>query len=274
MNNYIIIYVLNSKCQHFWHFMMGEFLPIVYLAITSGVKNIYLYNPVRKWNLAFDRFYKDIEKDNLKFYFVNNMNLKRKVDKTEFIYYKPWDKYWINSDLSVSKCQAVIKWLKINTINYCKTNEIKLEKMDVIIQLRKTNSNLSNYFKHIKIGTLKYGACKRNYKDMNILKDYYSELNLSIKECYSDNMHLYKQIYEYLYHDKLVLAHGAGMFFILFMNNNSKIIEIMPGELAIQNKPAVQSIIRLCKLKNSNFKRVILENNESITKLCKKDFYF
>ena len=47
---------------HFWHFMMGEFLPTVSVIATASCQELHLYNPSRKWNSSpLDHLYTDLE---------------------------------------------------------------------------------------------------------------------------------------------------------------------------------------------------------------------
>ena len=73
---YIIIDVKNNVRGHFWHFIMGEFLPIVFIIARLKPKVTILYNSHRKWDSIFDKFYKEL---NTKIIYTNTPNKLPKI---------------------------------------------------------------------------------------------------------------------------------------------------------------------------------------------------
>ena len=120
-----------------------------------------------------------------------------------------------------------IEW--INKIRRKKKLNIK-NNYDIIIQIRKDTKSLTNYFKKANICTNNYGAKKRAVRDLDKLQDIFTKYNVKSYLSTTDGLHLFLQIYPYINKKNIILGHGAGMVFTLFMENNSKVIEILPHE--------------------------------------------
>jgi len=267
--NCIYINTPYDKCSHFWHFMMSEFMPII--SIISKIKPNYviIYNKTREWGKAFDRFFKDIEHDSLKIELINNLEdilyidcIKHNNELNKFdISNMRWDWSWTEEE--EKECMNAIKWLTIETLHYMKNKVLKTSNNEIIIQLRKDNLELTQYFKDANIGSVEYGHKKRSVKDLdkliNIIPEHYKTTYVSM-----DGEHIYEQIYEYINKKKIILGHGAGMFFTLFMNNKSSILEIIPLYKIKKMNGAAQGLVRISKLKKCNLKRIILDNHKSI----------
>lgn len=110
-------------------------------------------------------------------------------------------------------------------------------------------------------GKKSFGAGKRKYKDMNKIHKIFNDT----KYTNTDGMPILKQISYYVGHNKIILEHGAGMVFTLFMNPGSKIIEIIPPKkLKHYRDGAVQGLPRISKSRGYKLQRVVLNNNQSI----------
>mgnify|MGYP006095198911 CR=1 FL=1 len=266
----LYIYTPYNKCQHFWHFMMGEFMPIISIISRINPKHVILYNETRKWGEAYDRFYKDIEHNFLKIELVNNLEDKKYLDyinnnqlnKFDISNMK-WDWKWTEKE--EQECINAVRWLTLETLRYMKNskNLFKPLNNEVIIQIRKDNLELTKYFRDANIGSIKYGYNKRSVKDLdkliNVIPKHYKTTYISM-----DGKHIYEQIYEHINKKKIILGHGAGMFFTLFMNNKSSILEIIPLYKIKKMNGAAQGLVRISKLKQSKLNRIILDNHKSI----------
>lgn len=257
------IYIKTSKTQDtFYHFMMGEFLPILYIILSNNIKEVYLYNPNRVWNKALDRFYKDIENETLKINFTNTLD-----DNPNIYIIQKWDTIIENDQ--INKIVLVIDYLK-NRVKEYYNNNINHD-YSTIIQLRKCNNNLRIYYRRF-LGRKLYGRRLRYYKDMDLIPNILLKYNIKSKLCYNDGEHLFKQIQPYINIDRLILCHGAGMVFILFMKNNSKITEIIPPDKFKCPHPSTHGILQLKKIKNLEINRIILPNKSSIKQIDEKKF--
>lgn len=278
MDSITYIYTPYDKCQHFWHFMMGEFMPIISIIVKTQQSRIIIYNETRKWDKAFDIFYRNIEKNNLQ---IDLQNIsKNDIDTIQNNYKQydisdmKWDWNWTKQD--EIDCMLAVKWLTINTLKYMTSeyntdhfNSIyKPNNKDIIIQDRRNNLDLSNYFNNENIGTKDYGKEKRSVKDLDKLQTILSINKRIVSLIYTDGKHLYEQIYPYINKNNIILGHGAGMFFTLFMKKKAKVIEIIPPEKIIELNGAAQGLIRISHIKNFKIKRLLLKNHTSILSTC------
>jgi len=268
MDNIIYIYTPYDKCQHFWHFMMGEFMPIISIIVKAQFKTkslkIIVYNETRKWNQAFDIFYKNIENSDIQIELQNlnkNAHVNDHINKHYDISNMSWDWGWTKQD--ELDCILAVKWLVINTIKYIHITH-GTHNNDIIIQDRRNNIELTNYFNETDIGTKEYGNIKRSVKDLDKLQGILSTNTRTVYLLYSDGRHIYEQIYPYINKSNIILGHGAGMFFTLFMKNSARVVEIIPVDKIKELNGAAQGLIRISQIKNFKLKRLVLDNHKSI----------
>jgi hypothetical protein len=290
----IYIYVPFPKCKHFWHFMMGEFMPIVSIIAKTKASNVIIYNEERDWGDAFDKFYKDITTKSLRIKLVNASKLKKHpgiqkiidlVKHYDITNYK-WDWRWNTED--IKECNRAIRWLKKRSLKYMEdrantstrgivsnnsnntsNNTIKsTRKKEVIIQLRKDTQYLTTYFKKAKVGISNdYGAKRREVANLDKIPNIISKIsdkNINSKSTSTDGLHIYAQVYPYINAKNIILGHGAGMVFTLFMKNKSNVVEIIPPDKVKELNGAAQGLKRIAKMKSFNLDRIILDNHKSI----------
>lgn len=236
---YIMIDVKNNVRAHFWHFMMGEFLPIVFIIARFKPKVTILYNRHRKWDSIFDKFYKEL---NTKIIYTNTPNKLPKIN------YKKWDYRW--NKIEQFKCKFAINYLKkLAKKKYGIKNNKK------ICLYRDSNEKINEF------NNKNFGAGKRKFMDLDKLDNYFGEL----KHINCDGQPILKQISNFMNCNRMILEHGAGMVFCLFLNNHTKIIEIItPEKNSRKNDGAVQGLIRICKLNRYGLRRIIIPNKTSI----------
>lgn len=253
----ITILVKDDVCQHFWHFVMGEFLPIIYILQDIKPSKVYLFNSKRDWNSPFDKFYHELN--------FNIVMTNCKPKESQFYKYNKWDFTW--NDTDCEKCLKSVEYLKKLVIesDYPICNQDK-----VLVHYRICNEELKQYYKQtykkIKnekgvIFSKQYGSEKRKIKNMECISNYLA----NTKFVNSDNKPMLHQISDYINQDKLILEHGAGMFFVLFMNNNSNIIEIKTSSSNKTKNGAVDGLKRICSLKKNNLQQLIVKDNSSIS---------
>ena len=123
-------------CTHFWHFMMGEFFPVVYIMMKCKRPKYFLYNSKRIWGQCFDKFYKELG---------FNVVFTNKLPKNRYFIanYNAWDTKWNYKDKI--KCGEVINFLKQKAFNkYGKMNSSMNN--ELLIQYRVRNQDLENHF--------------------------------------------------------------------------------------------------------------------------------
>ena len=250
----IIQIIIKKKiCSHFWHFMMGEFLPVLYLIFSLKPDKVILYNSHRKWNEPFDIFYKEIHQN-----IIFSNKIIRNVKK---IKYNSWD-YEMNKK-EKNKCLFVIEYLK--NLSFDKYGSQDRNK--TLCLYRDVNEKLDTYFlKQYGKNIYGYtGAKRRSYKNIKEIHKFIG----NILYMNTDELPILEQISYFIFHNKIILEHGAGMVFCLFMKDNTKIIEIIPHLKHNKKNGAAQGLKRICNLKKFKLRRIILENKDDILK--KKD---
>lgn len=279
----ILINVHNEYCKHFWHFMMGELMPIVSIICKTKAFKIYLYNPKRKWGKAFDKFYMDMcDNKTIKINFINDKTMFKKDIKEFNIKNDKWDWEWTTKDKK--RFNQAIKWLTKETLKYMKSINTKylsptLRRHDCLIQIRKDILPLTKYFrdeypniKNTVMDVKTYGAARRSIKDFHKIKKELKKYNILSKIVTHDGKHLYKQIFYYINKKQLWLVHGAGMFFSIFMKDKSNIVEIIPSAKMNEFNGAAQGLTRIGILKKFHIERIVIENNKSIYSVMIENF--
>ena len=228
----ILINVHNDYCKHFWHFMMGELMPIVFVIYKTKASKIFLYNQKRKWGKAFDRFYKDMcDNNTIEIELINDKTDIKKNIRQFYIENNKWD--WAWNAQGKRRFTKAVQWLTKESLKYMK-NKRKHTDVDCLIQIRKDVPALTKYFryeypdiKNVVMDVKTYGATRRNIKDFHKIKNELRKYDISSKVITHDGKHLYKQIFHYINKKSLWLVHGAGMFFSVFMKDKSHIVEFI-----------------------------------------------
>lgn len=285
----LIIRVKKHKPAHFWHFMMGEFLPIVANIAKNKPDKVILFHPRRRWNTVFDKFYKELGTNKTKIILKNNhhkakkkqsrrrrillrkmrrrkrMLQRKRTKKTKSkqrkttekrMSHKKWDWRWNGNDKKM--CKLAIHHLK--NLSDKKYGSYKDNKTLCLFR-DKIKGDLRKMFNNRN-----FGADRRSFRDM----DKISKIFKNVKYINTDNMPILKQISYFTNHNKLILEHGAGMVLSLFMNNGSKVIELIQPWKARKRNGAAQGLRRISNLKGYKLKRVIINNHRSILKKRKQ----
>jgi hypothetical protein len=231
--------------------MMGEFFPVVYIMMKCKRPKYFLYNNKRKWGKCFDKFYKELG---------FNVVFTNKLPKNRYFIanYNTWDTKWNYKDKI--KCSEVIKFLKHKALNKYGQMNVSTNN-ELIIQYRVRNQDLENHFSTQYQTDIKYGPAKRHFLNMNQLHTVLE----NTKYLHHDNMPILKQISYYINANRILLEHGAGMVFILFMKEKSNVIELItPDKQANKKCGAVQGAMRLCAFKKSKLSRVVIEDRTNV----------
>ena len=249
MGKKYIIRVKYDKCHHFWHFMMGEFLPICYLFSRYRENEFVLYNPHRKWGEGvFDSFFTEM---NVDVTFSNSIS-----DDCTVLDYSSWEYKWVNKD-EMEKCKKSVEYIKTLVDD---VDEIK--KNTVLVQYRGMDDKMKKYFKNARMGSSSYGADKRQFLDVTKL---HLHLDTEVVYVNSDGESLLSQVKRYNQgYNNILLEHGAGMVFILFMEQCSNVVEIITPQKNNSKNGAEQGCRRLCYLMNNKLHRIVMENRCSV----------
>lgn len=243
------IHVKYDKCHHFWHFMMGEFLPICYLFSKYRDSSFVLYNPNRKWgDGVFDSFFTEMDVD---VSFSNSIS-----DDCIALEYSSWDFEWVNKD-EMDKCRKSVEYIKglIEEVDEIKTNTI-------LCQYRGVDERMRRYFKDAKMGSSNYGADKRKFLDVDKI---HLHVDTDVVYINSDGESFLSQVKRYsIGYNNILLEHGAGMVFILFIKTHSNVVEIITPQKNNSKNGAEQGCRRLCQLMENRLHRIVIENKCSI----------
>ena len=267
MTQYIVVHIPHANCRHFWHHMMGEFMPVMSYIVKMKPRHVVLFNRDRPWNQPFDQFYRDVSNSHLQFHFVNHNNKQAFHDP---LHYAPhYDITNMNWDYEMTPHDkhsfvSTIEWLKLDALRHAnkpKTNPYK----HILVQVRENTQQLTEYFTKTKVGVNNsYGSARRNVKDFNKMGDLFTRNGFTSQVIAMDGKHLYDQIFPYIDQTSLWLIHGAGMFFSLFMQDKSTIVEIISAKKVNEFNGAARGMKRIAKIKSFTLERIILNNNESI----------
>lgn len=251
-----VLYITPSEgvSNHFWHFMMGEFLPIMYVILKHNFKVVYLKKTKKDLEFPLHSFYDEVCKDahvelhitdedhpNQHYITPLNWDWKNQKEETKLLWITRYLKKWATT----STCNQ-----KINTC---------------VVQDRNNAKSLDEFYKHYTTRLVKrktYGTKRRhitNLEDVANRIQSDNALALSVTYVHEDPKTLKEQIQHYLCANHLVLGHGAGMVHMLWMQPNSRVIEIMPQKKFDVHDGAVQGAKRLCNLLNFELKRIVVD---------------
>jgi hypothetical protein len=269
-STYIYINIHNIGCKHFWHFIMGEFLQVISIICETNATNITLNFTNRIINSSiFDRFYMDICANrtiNIKLINSNEM-----IQTKYNIEGRKWD--WEININDYLKIINSIEWLKKETIKYkavSLSNEYRTKTHPhCLIQLRKDNKELTEFHKKCTIKNIienpkEYGSQRRNVTGLEYLQNrIFDDIQITSEIVTNDLGHIYDQIYPYINKSNIILVHGAGMFFTLFMNDKSNVVELITRN-KMWEKGSAQGLKMIGKIKSFNIEHIFIENKQDI----------
>ena len=282
----IYIYVPFPKCKHFWHFMMGEFMPIVSIIAKTKASNVIIYNEERDWGQAFDKFYKDITTKSLKIKLVNAGKLKKhpgiqKIIDTSTRYditnYK-WDWRWNTED--IKECNRAVRWLKKRSLKYMEDRANNGTKSTIsnnssatnsIIDINKINTS-NNTSNNTSKSTRKKEVIIQLRKDTQHLTTYFKKAKVGISNDYGAkrrkvaNLDKIGELISNAISDsnnknnitvRIVSTDGLHLYVQIFPYINKKNIWLGHGAgmfftLFMKNRAVVVEIIPLSKVKELN----------------------
>lgn len=247
--------------NHFWHFMMGEFLPIMYVILKHKYKIVYLLKSKEDIPFPLNAFYYEVCKDAK----VELHITDEELPDVQYIAPLNWD--WKNR-----KEEYKLLWISRYLKKWASSTTCNTKIKTCVVQDRCNTRILDNFYKQYEshtnpIGAKRkiYGATRRHITNLKEVADKIQQEKQSLCVNYyqTDISSLRDQIQKYMCANDLILGHGAGMVHILWMQPKSRVIEIIPKSKYEIQDGAVQGARRLCKLLKFKLKRIVVENVHS-----------
>jgi hypothetical protein len=245
--------------QHFWHFMMGEFLPIMYVVLKNEYTHVHLYKEGHKAGFPLNSFYDEVGGDHNVSITISSRKRRGHTYSTPL----NWD--WHNHR-EQHKLLWIVKYLKHWA---CGGAVPKPHTPLCIVQYRHNSSVLDAYYAdHETLPKRKtYGAHRRKVTNLDSLsvrlQRHYGK-SAQVKRVCSDTLTLQQQITQYVNANVLVLGHGAGMVHMLWMQPKSLVVEIIPRTKAKDNNGAVQGCRRLCTIMGFRLERIVVADAHDV----------
>lgn len=240
-----------SVSQHFWHFMMGEFLPITYIVFKHKYTHVHLVKAKCKVVFPLNSFYDEVCRSAGVHINISSTPLKGHAYITPL----NWD--WYNHN-EQHKLLWIARYLKRWAV--CKTPPPSSSLC--IVQDRENSAKLDAYYNDTETLPYRktYGAQRRRVTNLRniataIQKHYGTAMQ--VRHLGTDSLTLKQQILQYVEANVLVLGHGAGMLHVLWMRPHSHIVEIIPHTQQNDINGAVQGCKRLCKILGFRLERVM-----------------
>lgn len=242
------LYQRTNGNTHFWHFFMSDFVYTIYLIITYKPNTLFILTPKETNYYPLLYLYDNIRND-LKPTEIVIEKFNKQKHNNHIRAYRSDRGNKKFSDEIISKS---VEWLKLKTINYY-GNYIPKE-YDTIIQLRKNDKKLEDIYTR---NNQRYGCTRRSIDDLEKLPLYLKD-NYDINAiCVSgDGKHIYEQIYPYINCKRMIFCHGAGMVFRLFLDRESKVLEIVPPD--VPNKIKDKNSFEICDYMSEQLIKIVI----------------
>ena len=258
------LYIQSSPnvSQHFWHFMMGEFLPILYVIFKNQYTHVHLYKDAHKAHFPLNSFYTEVCSGND---VTITISARQRIGHT---YVAPLNWDWHNHN-EQHKLLWIVRFLKRWA---CGGSVPKPDVPLCLVQDRQNSSALDTYYASNETLPKRktYGAHRRKVTNLDNLTKHLQRhygKNTRVSLVCSDHLTLQQQIVQYVNANVLVLGHGAGMVHMLWMQPKSRVVEIMPQTKAKDNDGAVQGCRRLCTILGFRLARIVVESVHDVVRV-------
>jgi hypothetical protein len=251
--------------QHFWHFAMGEFMPIVAHISKTQPTHVVILKEEADSVCPLNSFYEELCHDGLSIT-VSSTKQPGKI----YVEVESWDWEWTPG--SKESLLAAVDYLK----KWALQGSASASKNELLVQNRANASALTSYYDkhHLSEVTKRplpkrkiYGSARRQVTNLDqvlgTLQRHFEKPDYSVRMVSDDHLTLRQQIQQYANADKLVLGHGAGMFHLLWMRPDSTIVEIIPQEKLGHANGGVQGCLRLANVRNFTLARLVCRENHS-----------
>jgi len=279
----------HERSQHFWHFMMAEFLPVAHTilssASSSGRHAMHVHLVKSRISFPLNSFYRELE--TIRKGLTITLSDTPVPGKT---YHTPtaWDMHTNAEDTEhlLHVAAALREWAAHDHDNATKPTTTVSRSMsthrrgrrgkrgtqiqstpllDCVVQDRVNTNALETYFRtteHMPKRTT-YGSTRRHVSNIvdvaeRLKRDFASQL--SVRTVSDDGRTLKEQIRTYLDASVLVLGHGAGMVHTLWMRPGSLVLEIIPEQKMACRDGAVQGLVRLTRMRRFAMERIVVRD--------------
>lgn len=218
--------------------MMGEVFPVVRSLLESRqpVKHLFVYHPQRRWGeCPLDRFYYEISHAQ-----SFTVSLVNEIPKDTHIVDcpPPWDRRRVVKCPNSASLLKVVEWLKKACRRYHCKHRMSMGDHEVVVQQRENEKSLSSYFRsHGSCGSSFYGRNRRRVLGLGLLGPVLRRFGYSVSEHTGDADHFYEQLAPYLDRQGMILCHGAGMVWMLFLRPGAMVLEISPPAMRANPDP-------------------------------------
>ena len=255
-----------NQSQHFWHMMLGEFLPLVYLIRTSMPKKIVLYK--MQIDSPFNVFYTELVEH------IPQLDIEihgdmEKID-ARYSLLTPWDHVTFE-ELQNSGDDTRLR----HTMDYLKTlvPPSNRKQSEFVIEQRMHDTRLDAYYEqHYADKTGKaqsfmqtHGKSRRGVHNMtNMIQTIQTKYPNATVVSSTSQTPLFDQIRAHMYANTFVFEHGAAMFYILCMQPKATLIEMIPENKSKNRRnKAVQATKWLAALGEHHLQRIIVPSSHS-----------
>jgi len=244
---------------------MGEFLPLVHAALTLRARVVIVYHPSRAWGeCPLDGFYKDVSTPALKFKTANSPRKNLKVLELR----ERWDgsSKRARSASTREKLLLAVEYLRGLSLSVCPKT-----RLDFLIQMRGSDKRLAEYYR-TGPGCKSYGSARRHIPGLEKYVFWAHDHGKVAASAESDGKDFFSQVSPYLQAKSLILCHGAGMVWSLFLPPGGRVLELVP-EKKKHNKDARW----LARAAGATFQRVVVAPGARLDEkslFCKAESFF
>ena len=251
--------------QHFWHFMMGEFLPVLYVVFKHNYTNVHLVKDKPKTRFPLNSFYQEVCVSQGVTFTISSTPKKG----TPYITPLNWD--WC-SHKEQHKLLWITRYLKQWAMQQTASVQNPRPRRLCIVQDRQNTTVLDKYYKDNETLPMRksYGSTRRQITNLNNvaqrLQLHYGN-TMTVQLLKSDTYTLQQQIMQYVHANVLVLGHGAGMVHLLWMKPRTCVVEIIPRQKEADQNGAVQGCRRLCRILQFRLQRIIVREVKDVVRV-------
>jgi hypothetical protein len=236
MPSRVIVMLPNTKPTHFWHFCMGEMLPVVEAIINAKVHNrhIYIYFSPHRQNGPLDNLFTSLPGLDISFTSTRPCRqdmILRPQSHGEYGNSLRKGSTWDGgthgqtrmSKQSRRRVRRIVAWLKRHSRKVTSKNT-------TIIQSRVVPRSHHNFFNKGTCGNTRTGEYRRkdnftdNTKSAIVKTGKIPFVYASAMDSFEEQLAVHKNA------TSMILRHGAGMFWALFLSPGAIVIEVVEQE--------------------------------------------
>lgn len=272
------LYLEPPHVTHFWHFMMGEFLPIVaaYCACRPRPRVVHVY----KTDVAspFNAFYEELHEVSDRRFVVSAtrhapVGTYHRLPANR----NGWD--WRHRPRDVAPLLKAVRFLRTWALGAPRAPSAAPSRRrtsssppTVCVQLRTNTKALTQYYADLDTKLVRrkqYGAERRCVTNLPAVVDALRAAGkVGVRAVTDDGLTLREQIRQYANAQVLVLGHGAGMVHALWMRAPVTIVELINQQKVGVMDGAVQGCRRLVKLLSTKrhpakLRRIVVEDTHA-----------